>query len=96
MKDFMYSCVNSLDKREPCEVIAPEHLKLPPVKLENNKYDLGVEIYTDLFNKLPKTLQETYLSLYTTNTDGSKKFDMLLNALNNLVTKETDFGKGFF
>ena len=96
MTDFMYNCVNSRAKGNACEVIAPEHLKIPPVKLENNKYDLGVEIYTDLFNKLPVSLQETYLKLFSTDKDGNKNYNMLIQALNKLVEKETNFERGYF
>ena len=96
MTDFMYTCVNSRAKGNACEVIAPEHLKIPPVKLENNKYDLGVEIYTNLFNKLPVSLQETYLKLFSTDKDGNKNYDMLLEAMNKLVEKETNFERGYF
>ena len=92
----MYTCVNSRAKGNACEVIAPEHLKIPPVKLENNKYDLGVEIYTNLFNKLPVSLQETYLKLFSTDKDGNKNYDMLLEAMNKLVEKETNFERGYF
>lgn len=62
-------------------------------KLPEYKYDLGVQIYSDVFNKLPESLQNTYLSLYSTE-DGVKKYDMFIDALNNLVAKEVKFNKG--
>lgn len=97
MTDFMYNCVNSRAKGKACEVIAPEHLKLPPVKLEDGKYDFGVQIYSDLFNNsLDTSLQNTYLKLYSTDKNGNKNYNMLLEAMNNLVAKETKFDRGYF
>jgi uncharacterized FAD-dependent dehydrogenase len=72
MTDFMYSCVNKREKEKVCEVTARKHLKFPPVKLENNKYDFGVEIYSDLFNKLPIFQQDTYLTFYSNSKDDNK------------------------
>ena len=96
MKDFMYKCVNDRQKRKGCEVIAPKNLIIPPNKLENGKYDFGVQIYSDLFNtKLDPTTQNTYLTLFNEN-DGVKNYDMLIHAMNNLVAKETGFDRGFF
>jgi|688.fasta_scaffold215551_1 hypothetical protein len=96
MKDFMYKCVNARQKGKGCEVIAPKNLIIPPNKLENGKYDFGVQIYSDLFNtKLDPTTQNTYLTLFN-EKDGVKNYDMLINAMNNLVAKDTGFDRGFF
>ena len=96
MKDFMYKCVNARQKGKGCEVIAPKNLIIPPNKLENGKYDFGVQIYSDLFNtKLDPSTQNTYLTLFN-EKDGVKNYDMLINAMNNLVAKETGFDRGFF
>jgi hypothetical protein len=96
MKDFMYKCVNDRQKGKGCEVIAPKNLIIPPNKLENGKYDFGVQIYSDLFNtKLDPTTQNTYLTLFN-EKDGVKNYNMLINAMNNLVAKETGFDRGFF
>ena len=60
------------------------------------QYDFGVKIYSDLFNtKLEPSLQQTYLTLFSTK-DGVKNYSMLIDAMNTLVAKETDFYKGFF
>jgi hypothetical protein len=95
MKDFMYKCVNARANGKACEVTSPTNIKLPPIKLENGKYDFGVQIYSDLFNNLPVPAQENYLKLFS-EKDGIKNYGMLENAMNNLVAKETDFSKGFF
>jgi hypothetical protein len=96
MKEFMFKCVNNREKGKGCEVIAPTKLIVPPNKLEDGKYDFGVQIYSDLFNtKLDPSLQNTYLTLFS-NKDGVKDYNMLINAMNNLVAKETDFQRGFF
>lgn len=94
MKRFMFNCVNKRANRQTCKFIAPKDLKLPPVKLANGQYDIGVKIYSDVFNKLDESLQNTYLTLYSTE-DGVKNYDMLENALNNLVAKEVKFDRSF-
>jgi hypothetical protein len=39
--------------------------------------------------------QDNYLKLFS-EKDGIKNYEMLENAMNNLVSKETGFEKGFF
>ena len=96
MKDFMFKCVNARKKGKACEVITPPNLIIPPNKLENGKYDFGVQIYSDLFNnRLDPSTQNTYLTLFSVK-DGVKDYSLLINAMNNLVGKETDFQRGFF
>jgi len=96
MKEFMFKCVNAKAKGKACEVIAPSKLIIPPNKLEDGKYDFGVQIYSDLFNtKLDPTTQNTYLTLFNVK-DDVKNYDMLIHAMNNLVAKETGFQRGFF
>ena len=95
MAEFMFNCVNARAKREPCKFTAPSDLKVPPEPLPNGQYDFGVPIYNDEFKKLPKNLQETYLSQYSTK-DGVKNYGMLLNSINDLVAKALDFNRGFF
>ena len=95
MTEFMFNCVNAKVKREPCKFTAPVDLKIPPEEMPNGQYDFGIEIYTNEFNKLPKTLQATYLSQYSTK-DGVKNYNMLKNSMNDLVAKALDFNRGFF
>ena len=96
MKEFMFKCVNAKAKGKACEVIAPSKLIIPPNKLEDGKYDFGVQLYSDLFNtKLDPTTQNTYLTLFNVK-DDVKNYDMLIHAMNNLVAKETGFQRGFF
>lgn len=94
MKEFMYKCVNSKAKRQSCQFTPPSELKIPPQKISEDNYDFGVQIYNDEFNKLPKTVKDTYLTLYSTK-DGVKNYSMLLNTMNNLVAKAVDFNRGF-
>lgn len=95
MKDFMHKCVNARANGKACEVTSPKDLKLPPTKLENGQYDFGVQIYSDLFNKLAVPVQDNYLKLFS-EKNGVKNYDMLENTMNALVSKETGFEKGFF
>jgi len=96
MKEFMFKCVNDRVKGKSCEIVTPKNLIIPPNKLEDGTYDFGVKIYSDLFNtKLDPSLQNTYLTLFNVK-DGIKNYNMLIDAMNNLVAKETDFNKGYF
>ena len=95
LTDFMYNCVNARVNNKACELITPQNLKLPPELSPSGQYDFGVEIYNTLFNKLPKTLQQTYLTFFS-EKEGVKNYKMLENALNDLVKKEVGFSNGFF
>jgi len=98
MKNFMHSCVNLKQQGKACEIVAPDELILPPKLTESDEYDFGNAFYNQIFNKLPETLQETYLTMYKTNEQGEKNYNQLIDALNRLVGDETDFTKtrGFF
>ena len=96
MKEFMFKCVNDKQKGKACQVSAPSKLIIPPNKLEDGKYDFGVQIYSDLFNtKLDPSLQNTYLTLFSVK-DGVKNYNMLIDSMNNLVAKNTGFERGYF
>ena len=96
MKEFMFKCVNDRKKGKPCEVVAPKNLIIPPNKLEDGKYDFGVKIYSDLFNsKLEPSLQNTYLKLFIVR-NGVNDYNILRDAMNRLVAKETGFDRGDF
>jgi len=90
MKDFMFSCVNARIKKEACTLVTPKDLKTPPIKLNNGEYDFGVPIYNDVFNKLPDSTKQTYLTLYS-EKDGIKNYNLLINTINKLVEKEVNF-----
>ena len=96
MKEFMFKCVNNREKGKPCEIVAPKNLIIPPNKIENvnTQYDFGVQIYSDEFNKLEPSLQDTYLTLFSIK-DGVKNYKMLIDAMNKLVAEETGFDRGY-
>jgi hypothetical protein len=99
MKDFMYKCLNKPYNKfyynEPCRLTTPPNLIIPPKLNETTKqYDFGVSIYSRVFNKLPKTGQDIYLTLYKTDpVSKAKDYTQLENAMNNLVEKEVEFDK---
>jgi hypothetical protein len=59
------------------------------------QYDFGVQIYSDVFNKLEPSLQATYLKLFIVR-DGVNDYNILKDAMNRLVAKETGFDRGYF
>ena len=95
LEDFMFNCVKNIANSKPCDFSAPKNLKVPPVQLANGSQDFGVKIYNELYEKLPASTKETYLTLYN-EKDGVKNYGMLINAMNNLVKKEVDFDRGYF
>jgi len=101
MKEFMHKCVNERITHGPqwngCRLTTPPNLVIPPRKMENGQYDFGVSIYNKSFNKQPKSLQNTYLSFYKEDPQTKdKNYNMLIDAMNSLVEKEINFGRGFF
>ena len=101
MKDFMYKCLNDKQKEgaqhNGCRLSAPPNLIIPPKQLSNGQYDFGVSIYNTAFNKLSSSLQQTYLTFYKENPETKERnYNMLISAMNDLVEKEVDFGRGFF
>ena len=91
----MFNCVKNRANSKPCDFSAPKNLKVPPVQLANGSQDFGVKTYNELYEKLPASTKETYLTLYN-EKDGVKNYGMLINAMNNLVKKEVDFDRGYF
>jgi hypothetical protein len=90
LKDFMNHCVNARAKKQACKIVTPKELKIPPIESPNGDYDFGVKIYNDVFKKLPKSLQQTYLTLYSVK-DGQKNYKSLEDSMNQLVEKEVNF-----
>jgi hypothetical protein len=90
LKDFMNHCVNARAKKQACKIVTPKELKIPPIESPNGDYDFGVKIYNDVFKKLPKSTQQTYLTLYSVK-DGVKNYKLLEDAMNQLVEKEVNF-----
>jgi hypothetical protein len=100
MKEFMNKCVNEQIKHGPnwngCKLTIPPNIIIPPRKV-NEQYDFGVTIYNTVFNKLPKSLQDTYLTFYKEDPSTKRKdYKQLEEELNRLVERELDFGRGFF
>lgn len=99
MNDFMVKCVNAKRVKgyTGCELTTPPDLIIPPKQKSENEYDFGVSIYSKLFNKLPKTTQSTYLTLYKSDPQTeAKDYTLLEETMNKLVGEELGFGRGFF
>lgn len=94
MKEFMHKCVNEGDK---CRLTTPPNIVIPPRKMDNGQYDFGVSIYNKVFSKLPDTVKSTYLTFYKEDpVTKTKEYKMLEDAMNELVQREVDSGRGFF
>lgn len=101
MKDFMHTCLNAKQTQgaqfNGCRLTTPSNIIIPPKQMPNGQYDFGVPIYNTAFNKQPSALQKTYLTFYKEDpATKSKNYKMLEDALNTLVEKEVELGRGFF
>ena len=95
LTDFMYKCVNSTNKNEPCSFIRPPNLIIPPEKDEEGLYNFDNKLYNYIFNNLNESIQQTYFSLIKT-VNGNKDYEPFIFAIDNLVKKEIDFERGYF
>jgi hypothetical protein len=94
MREFMHKCVN---ERNGCMLTTPPNIVIPPRKMDNEQYDFGVTIYNKVFNRLPQTSKNTYLSFYRENPiTKSKDYKMLEDTINSLVEQDVNFERGFF
>lgn len=101
MKDFMHKCVNARQSEGSrfagCRLSAPPNLTVPPKSIGKDSYNFGVPVYTRVFNKQPKTVQETYLALYKEDPSTKvKDYSMMVEAVTKLVENELQFGDGMF
>ncbi len=94
MKDYMHKCLNNVNG---CRLTTPPNLVIPPRQMQNGQYDFGVSIYNKVFNKQPKTLQESYLTFYKEDPiTKEKNYQMFENAINKLVENEVQLDTSFF
>jgi hypothetical protein len=90
LQETMDKYVQNRKDNQKLSFVSPSNLIFPPQILEDGTYDFGNVIYNKFFNKLDKSYQKTLLTLYT-EENGVKNYNMLLNALANIVAKELDF-----
>jgi hypothetical protein len=95
MKEFMLNYLNTKDRQNGYQFTPPPDLKIPPNILPNGEVDFGVKIYNDEFKKLSPSMKQTYMTFYSVK-DGVKNYNILINSMNDLVSKEVGFNKGFF
>jgi hypothetical protein len=92
MKSFMEKCVNDKindDNFNGCKLITPPNFILPPRQMSNGEYDFGVAIYNKVFNSMPKSSQDTYLTYYKEDPETKiKNYSQLEDELNLLVEAE--------
>jgi hypothetical protein len=95
MQDFMSSCVAARSSGRPCTFTQPKNLILPPETLPDGKINFGYDIYNKAFDMLPEQDKTLYLKFYN-EKDGIKNYNMLANAMNDLVSKMVKFDRRYF
>jgi hypothetical protein len=95
MQDFMSSCVAARSSGQPCIFTQPKNLILPPEIMPDGKINFGYDIYNQAFIMLPEEQQKMYLKFYN-EKDGIRNYNMLANAMNDLVSKMVKFDRGYF
>jgi len=99
MNEFMYKCVNERQKPgfQSCKLINPPNIIIPPQTDKKGNYDFGIPIYNKVFNKLSKSLQKTYLTLYREDINTkAKDYKQFEDALTDLIGKELGMERGIF
>jgi hypothetical protein len=94
MQEFMTNCVKARSTGKSCQFTTPPDLIIPPEINLDGTVNFGVRIYNDAYKLLNKDLQKTYLTFYI-EKDGVKNYNMLTNAMNQLVAKMTKFNEGY-
>jgi hypothetical protein len=95
MQEFIASCVDARSSGRPCVFIQPKNLILPPEIDPEGRFNFGYNIYNEAFDTLPEQEKKTYLKFYN-EKDGIRNYNMLANAMNDLVSKMVKFNRGYF
>lgn len=95
LQDFMANCVAARASGQPCKFTGPKNIILPPEIGPDGRYDFGINIYNQVFETLDKQTKKTYLTFYN-EKDGITNYTMLANAMDDLVAKSVQFGRGYF
>ena len=94
-KEWLEATMNAFvdDKKngKSREFVNAPNLIIPPNIIDNNQYDFGVEVYTNIFNNLPEFQKTTILSFKSKNDKNDNS--LLLNALGLVVGKEVGFSR---
>jgi hypothetical protein len=90
LQETMDKYIENRKNKQKLSFVSPSNLILPPQILEDGTYDFGNVIYNKFFNKLDKSYQKTLLTLYS-EENGVKNYNLLLNALSNIVGNELGF-----
>jgi len=90
-KSWLVETVNNYVKNKqlnkPLQFVSPSNLIVPPQIVDNGIYNFGNKTYNDIFNKYDKSYQNTLLTLYKED-NGVRNYDMMVDALNNIVKRE--------
>jgi hypothetical protein len=95
MQDFMANCIASRASGQPCKFTTPKNLILPPEIGPDGKYNFGINIYNKAFNSLSEIEKKNYLTLYS-EENGITNYNMLVNQMNNIISKIVQFDRGNF
>lgn len=95
MQDFMTNCIASRASGQPCKFTTPKSLILPPEIGPDGKSNFGINIYNQAFDSLSEPEKKIYLTFYN-EKDGVTNYNMLADAMNNLVAKIVQFDRGYF
>ena len=90
-KSWLVETINNYVKNKqlnkPLQFVSPSNLIVPPQIVDNGIYNFGNKTYNDIFNKYDKSYQNTLLTLYKED-NGVRNYDMMVDALNNIVKQE--------
>lgn len=85
--ETMNNYVENKKQNKPLKFVTPSNLIVPPQLMENGSYNFGNKTYNDIFNKYDKSYQNTLLTLYK-QENGVRNYDMMIDAINNIIKQE--------
>jgi hypothetical protein len=92
MVETIEAYVNANKNKKPRTFVRPSNLIIPPKNIGDDNYEFGNNLYNDVFNKLPITQKNTLLTLYS-KKDGVINYDMLEDALDNIMMSHLEISK---
>lgn len=87
---------NFIDKKnigQPREFILPQNIIIPPEVISENKYNLGNEIITNIFNGLPEIQKKSLLSMVSKDKKDMESNKMFSYALGLVIGQKLGFSK---
>lgn len=92
LQEYVERCVASKNEKQPCRLFLPKQTIIPPKKLQDDKYDFGLEFLNNIFNNLNKQHKDTILTM-TKEEYAPGKYESFRDILVSLLEKALKLDK---